>query len=360
MSLTPDMAIIDLKKYITKSHLKLSGEAETVFRTAEEIGYRYNYYLQPYFFLYSCLKNIRKLQTLIVKRGGDPIAGTSKVLNKIEEFGDEKTNPYDQPKYLYSFSEARNDTRTLMVDLAISSAKRHLHSEINEFDVLNALLDSHNYLCPPNENFAWADEALNVPYNTLSHVVGRYIDDIWVKFEVIRSELGLHDQFSIRNLRIELAPPTVRPSLISFLLDNPDYDKNCFLIMSFQQTRLHEKIHKALRLVLSKHDLKLLRADDKSYSNDLKTNIETYIHGCKFAIAVYERISSEVYNPNVAFEVGYMMGLRKDICLLKEKTLKTLNTDLAGNLYTEFDMQNIEETISIQVEKWLTDKEILF
>ena len=129
--------------------------------------------------------------------------------------------------------------------------------------------------------------------------------------------------------------------------------------MSFQKTSLHAEIHKVLKQTLIKHRVKLLRADDKSYSDDLKTNIEAYIHGSKFAIAVYERISSDVHNPNVAFEVGYTMALGKPICLLKEKTLKTLNTDLAGNLYTEFDMQNVEETIPVQVEKWLKQKDII-
>jgi hypothetical protein len=359
MSLNPDIAIDDLVAYLAKSNLELSYEAELIFRLAEEVGYRYNFYLQPDFFLYSCLNNIKKLQSLITKIGPDPIAGASEVLKRIEESGDEKTNPYDQPKYLYSYSGERDDTRTLIVDLAISSAKRHARSEISDLDVLCALLDSHDYLWPPTKNSTWLDESLQVPYNTLSHIVGRYISSLWIKFEAIRSQLGLQDQFSLRKVRVELAPPAVRPSLISFLIENPDYDKNCFLIMSFQKTSLHAEIHKVLKQTLIKHGVKLLRADDKSYSDDLKTNIEAYIHGSKFAIAVYERISSDVHNPNVAFEVGYTMALGKPICLLKEKTLKTLNTDLAGNLYTEFDMQNVEETIPVQVEKWLKQKDII-
>jgi nucleoside 2-deoxyribosyltransferase len=102
-----------------------------------------------------------------------------------------------------------------------------------------------------------------------------------------------------------------------------------------------------------------LRADDKSYDQDLKINIEAYLHGSKIAIALYERISSDLFNPNVAFEVGYMIGLKKDVCLLKEKTLKYINTDLIGNLYSEFDVQDIEGTIPVQVERWLKEKEII-
>jgi len=41
--------------------------------------------------------------------------------------------------------------------------------------------------------------------------------------------------------------------------------------------------------------------------------------------------------------------------LLKDKTLTTLNTDLTGKLYKEFDTTNID-TIEYAIEKWLKDK----
>ena len=71
-------------------------------------------------------------------------------------------------------------------------------------------------------------------------------------------------------------------------------------------------------------------------------NILTYIYGCRFGIAVFERIEDEAFNPNVALEVGYMMGLGKPVCYLKERTLRTLHTDLVGQLYSEFDVENCE------------------
>ncbi len=102
-----------------------------------------------------------------------------------------------------------------------------------------------------------------------------------------------------------------------------------------------------------------MKADDKSYSDDLMTNIEAYIHGCGFGIAVYERITTEMYNPNVTLEVGYFMGMKKPVCLLKETTLRALNTDLIGKLFLDFDMQNIEGTIPPKIQKWLRDKQII-
>ncbi|MCX5713215.1 MAG: hypothetical protein NT033_00025 [Candidatus Omnitrophica bacterium] len=91
--------------------------------------------------------------------------------------------------------------------------------------------------------------------------------------------------------------------------------------------------------------MKGLRADDKCYHDDLFPNILTYLWGCSIGIAVFERLEADEFNPNVSLEVGYMRALGKPICLLKDKTLRTLQTDLIGKLYTPFDPQNPEGSI---------------
>jgi hypothetical protein len=80
------------------------------------------------------------------------------------------------------------------------------------------------------------------------------------------------------------------------------------------------------------------------------------MHGCGFGIAIFDRIEEEEFSPNVSLEVGYMMALGKDVCLLKDKTLETLHADLLGKLYKPFDPQNAEGTIPNQLSKWLSDK----
>jgi len=45
------------------------------------------------------------------------------------------------------------------------------------------------------------------------------------------------------------------------------------------------------------------------------------------------------------------MGLGKHICLLKDDTLKNLNTDLVGKLYKSFSTHNINITIELELEK---------
>jgi len=36
-----------------------------------------------------------------------------------------------------------------------------------------------------------------------------------------------------------------------------------------------------------------------------------------------------------------------------------LNSDIVGKLYIEFDIQNLNKTLSPQIEKWLKDNKII-
>jgi len=155
------------------------------------------------------------------------------------------------------------------------------------------------------------------------------------------------------------APDEVRTSLQSFLKDHPDKTKNAFLMMRFEKSDAHDQILNAVKDCLEKYGLKALRADHKEYNNNLLSNVKTYAHGCSFGIAVFERITKDEHNPNIALEVGYMMALKKPICFLKDKNLQAMQSDLVGELYRPFDPQKIAETILPEVSKWLKDKGII-
>jgi hypothetical protein len=110
---------------------------------------------------------------------------------------------------------------------------------------------------------------------------------------------------------------------------------------------------------MQSYGFNLLRADDHVYSEDLLTNVQAYIYGCRFAVAVFERIESDNFNPNVSLEVGYFLGLRKPVCLLKERTLPRLPSDLVGRLYVEFDGQDPEASVTAAVERWLRERALI-
>ena len=154
-----------------------------------------------------------------------------------------------------------------------------------------------------------------------------------------------------------LHPPEITTGIEKFKVDYPEgQKKTAFIIMQFGNTLSHINIVNQIKSTLSKHGIIGVRADDKEYLDDLLANIKVYMHACDFGIGVFERITEDNFNPNVSLEVGYMMGMRKEVLLLKDQTLKGLQTDLAGKLYKLFDTLDIEKTLPEQIEKWLKDK----
>jgi len=151
-------------------------------------------------------------------------------------------------------------------------------------------------------------------------------------------------------------PATLHDSLKRFHAAHRESESACFIMMRFGRTSQHSKIEKAIKSTLAKHGIKGFLARDREFNDDLFSNILTYIHGSAFGIAVFERLETEEFNPNVALEVGYMLGLKKHVLLSKDQTLKALHTDLVGKLYREFDPQNPGSSIPFQIESWLTDK----
>jgi len=154
-------------------------------------------------------------------------------------------------------------------------------------------------------------------------------------------------------------PLEITESLERFLRDYPEIHRNAFVMMKFGKTKAHDLIIDAIRSTLDQYSIHALRADDKQYHDDLFPNVLTYIYGCRFGIAVFERLEEDDFNPNVSLEVGYMIALKKSVCLLKDKTLKNLHTDLVGKLYKTFDPQDAENTIPPDLEKWLRDKDLI-
>ncbi len=152
------------------------------------------------------------------------------------------------------------------------------------------------------------------------------------------------------------APTEITDSLLAFRRDYPESKQTAFVIMSFEDTEPKRKIWAALREALSAINIKALRADTKEYHSDLYYNVLTYIYGCTFGIAVFERITSDLTNPNVIFEVGYTIAIGKQVCLLKDKTLAHLPTDILGRLYIPFDPHNPSGTIPDKIKKWVKDQ----
>lgn len=175
---------------------------------------------------------------------------------------------------------------------------------------------------------------------------------IYVKYldERLSSPKGIYNS--------SYTPPEIQESLRVFRQDHPDPARVGFIMMRFGNTSAHERIIEGIRLAFAPSGLEAVRADERDYHTDLLFNIQTCMHGCGFGVAVFERIEEESFNPNVSFEVGYMMAMRKPVCLLKDRTLKTLHADLAGKLYKVFDSQDPVASIQTALSLWLVDKRL--
>jgi hypothetical protein len=175
-----------------------------------------------------------------------------------------------------------------------------------------------------------------------------------VKFSIFPSDIASNNM--VYDIAIE---SELTDSLLNFKKDYPNSSKCCFLMMKFEDTNVQSKIVRFLKDEFKKKGLHLLRVDDKAYSDDLFLNIKTYMHGCGFGLALFERINSNYFNPNVSLEVGYLMALKKPILFLKDKNLDSLHSDLVGKLYYSFDVQNLKKSLPTLLEKWLREKEII-
>ncbi len=154
-------------------------------------------------------------------------------------------------------------------------------------------------------------------------------------------------------------PAAIQESIVKFQADFPDPRKVGFIIMRFGGTTAHEGIETAIKEGLKKQGLVGVLARDKEYHDELYPNIQTYMHGCGFGIAIFERIERDDFNPNVSLEVGYMLGLKKPVLLLKDKTLPALHSDLVGHLYRAFDILHPEKTIPSLMTQWLEDRSLI-
>ncbi len=142
------------------------------------------------------------------------------------------------------------------------------------------------------------------------------------------------------------------PYLRTFMADHPMYERNVFIMMRFSDSPAVRQIHSSINAALAEYGLRGLRADDRDYTGELWSNVEVYLTGCKYGIAVFEDAENANYNPNVGLELGYLIGRHKRTLILKDRNLPSLHTDVLHRLYSAFDMNDIDASIRREVGRW--------
>lgn len=195
----------------------------------------------------------------------------------------------------------------------------------------------------------------------VDEIIRKYIRPFleYVRRKAAQSIIIPRSQYQFETISQLTYPLEIHNSIKKYNQDHQNVPKTAFIMMSFGDTKAHKMIVDTIKDLLSRYGIVALRADDKEYHDSLFPNVLTYIYGCDFGIAVYERLESDYINPNVSLEVGYLKALKKPLCLLKDNTMKVLPTDLLGQLYKPFDPQSPEKSIPMELEKWLRERDII-
>ena len=126
-----------------------------------------------------------------------------------------------------------------------------------------------------------------------------------------------------------------------------------FVIMPFREEL--NKVYEIIKDIFASKGYSAIRADEKEFTNDLWENVRVYLECCNVAVAVFDKNDQDNYNPNVAIEVGYMLSKGNKVCLLKDKKLPKLPSDLISKMYKEYDSGDVEGTLPEQLGLWIRD-----
>lgn len=149
------------------------------------------------------------------------------------------------------------------------------------------------------------------------------------------------------------------------LLSKSPYEKNVFIMIPFRHEvdERFETVVTTIKAVLEENGMKGWIAADLSADEQLWDNVVCYMLACKYGIAVFARIDdlanaridTKTFNPNVSLELGFFLSRGKEVLVLKDKPLPTLQADLAGRLYKEFDLNRAKTTVASAVSRWVNE-----
>jgi hypothetical protein len=183
MSITPELVMNDLENYLSLYNIVLSKEAKKTFKDIEEFSYKCNYPCKGILFFSKLIRNSKELQKMIYYAGINP-----NLTALILEMGyysslDTATN-YQKGTRLYSYVHDRIHTEKIVIlDKAVQYCVKDNRTVLENKDILFAAINFYDK-CYENKNM-WSDVKLNTEYLTLSHVYGKYDENLWIKFDDI-------------------------------------------------------------------------------------------------------------------------------------------------------------------------------
>lgn len=196
-----------------------------------------------------------------------------------------------------------------------------------------------------------------------------------------KSNLVSFDENNIRLTDIAINATVLRPeelmwrprfqSLIeaAMICLNPEkggeiFDKSVFIIMAYDEVT--NPLRQPIRDVCKKFELTARFADERPYSDQMWDNVMCYALCSKYGIALFHQSADKLsngksslysvsYNLNVALELGMMLSWGRPCCLLKDKSLPQLQTDIIGWIYRECDFKE-PSSLEGKIESFFNEK----
>lgn len=155
------------------------------------------------------------------------------------------------------------------------------------------------------------------------------------------------------------SPPDLLGPLREFLEAHP-FDINVFGMTRFPEEKDYDKedpVAPALRMareVCAEHGLEFHLASDRQIVDDLWGNVAAHMWASRYGIAIFENRADRGLNYNLTIEVGGMLVLGRRTALLKDKSIKSMPTDLVGKIYKSIDLDK-PSTVKKALETWIKD-----
>ncbi len=173
-----------------------------------------------------------------------------------------------------------------------------------------------------------------VPY----HVIGR--DNLFTS--------------GIPDLPVRLVPnPLIgwKRNFEAFINKHP-FDRSVFIMIRYQ--RRNESLIAKIKSTLSRKGFEGILASDHRLTDDLYNPIAC-LFCCSKGLAIFDRPGArEVFNPNVAYELGMFHLLGRDCRILKHKSVNVLQSDILMKLYLPYSTIDDAET---HIKDWLFDSD---
>jgi hypothetical protein len=144
----------------------------------------------------------------------------------------------------------------------------------------------------------------------------------------------------IPDLPLALVPNALlgwKSRMESFIREHP-FDKSVFIMIRYRKR--NRKLIAAVKQSLKKEGFFGVVASEHNLTDDLYNPIACLLC-CSQGIAIFDRAERrELFNPNVAYELGMLHLLVRRCLILKHESLNSLQTDILMKLYKPFSNFN--------------------